>query len=110
MQSLNCACNVVSLANFIFKRVPSFKEICECQAGCTPIIKPIATITISEKELKGSLKDAIKAHLTLPPVPCYQKSCDKMAENKILQMGKCTKISKHNSLAIFPKWLKKFSI
>lgn len=88
IEAVDCACNIISLANFLFKSTPSFKEKAVCEAGCQPRIKSLPTITITQKELYQPLENVIKNHLLLPPMKCRQKKCIKMETNEILSVGK----------------------
>ena len=84
---VDCACNIISLLNFIFKNSPSFEEISICSAGCKPRKKSLPSISISEKELQVSLGTVIKNHVVLPGVACQQENCQAMEENDIHAIG-----------------------
>lgn len=88
IESVNCACNIVSLANFLFKNNPSFVESLVCPAGCKERIKFLPTITITERELKKPLENVIRDHVILPGVKCRHPQCEKVEENSIREIGK----------------------
>lgn len=85
---LQCASNVVSLANFLFKKLPSFEEVSTCPAGCKPRYKYLPSVTICNKEIEKSLGSAIKDRLSLPGVRCRQKECEEIEDNSIYKIGK----------------------
>ena len=87
IESIECSCNVVSLANFLFKNTPSFQEISVCRAGCQPLIKILPTITISGKEIDKPLEQVIKDHVALPSVPCRKSNCTEQVDNQIHKAG-----------------------
>lgn len=45
IETLDCACNILSRTNFLLKNSPSFGEISSCRAGCPPRIKILQSIS-----------------------------------------------------------------
>lgn len=53
IMELRCESNVVSLANFLFKNLPSFEEVSTCRDGCKPHFKFLPSVTICGKEIEN---------------------------------------------------------
>jgi len=92
IENVDCSCNVVSLANFIFKATPSFKEISICPSGCKPRITELPTITLTARELIEGLGNAIQQHVALEGSRCPQDGCANIRINRIHDIGKCKTI------------------
>ncbi|KAG5863046.1 hypothetical protein JTB14_009344 [Gonioctena quinquepunctata] len=81
IELVDCACNVASLANFLFRSTPSFQEIATCSGGCPPRIKSLPSITITDREMKEPLGQIMKDHVVLPDVQCQNENCEMMEQN-----------------------------
>lgn len=83
IQSIKGACNVVPLANFLFKNCVSFVEKSACQAGCPPRIKYLLSITITQREIGKPLGKVLANHLILPGFECAADHCSGTEFNEI---------------------------
>ncbi|KAG5864213.1 hypothetical protein JTB14_010021 [Gonioctena quinquepunctata] len=83
IELVDCACNVASLAIFLFKSTPSFQKIATCSGGCPPRIKSLPSITFTDREMKDPLGQIIKNHVVLPDVQCQNENCEMMEQNQI---------------------------
>lgn len=84
---IDCNCNVIGLANFMFKKAPSFREIWTCPAGCAPRIKSLSTISITDKELQKPLGKVILEHIYLEGVKCSNNRCKNVEKNGLHSTG-----------------------
>lgn len=86
-RTVNGSCNVVSLADYLFRASPSFGEESACRAGCAPRTKHLSSVTISETDLGRPLGRVVREHVVLPGVRCRQGGCRAMERNRLLPMG-----------------------
>lgn len=87
IQAINGTCNVVSLANFLFKNCVSFEEKSTCQAGCRPRKKYLPSITITDREIGEPLDKVLVDHLLLPGIECQADHCSGKEVNEIQRIG-----------------------
>lgn len=82
---IDCATSVNHLANILFEKSPSFKEVSSCNKGCPSRHKKLMVIQIESDVLSNAelFKDIIKLHAMLSEkMQCCKKNCNGIEESK----------------------------